>query len=98
MIDLQILKDVDDIDHLTLEKQEESARQDSYHFILRRKRSFSAQEGVRLLRHLETWYPEAAGILRDTDLTDGEAVYRSLRAARALLLELQERCVFPNRH
>ncbi len=88
MIDLQTLKDIDDIDHLTLEKIEANAHKNTYHFEIRRiaPEGFSVKNAIALLKHIELWYPETAKIVKKTDFTNADSVYNSLRKVREEIL------------
>ncbi len=88
---LQLLKDIDDIDHLTLEKFEENKDKSNYHFVLRRipAENFSLPKAVKLLSHIEIWYPETAEVVRRTDFSDTDSVYNALRSVREFILKEQ---------
>ncbi len=89
MIDLQALKDVDDIDHITVEKDEDNAHGRINHFCVKRiaAEKFSNEKAASLLRHIELWYPETQAIIQKTDFADAESLYSALRAAREIILE-----------
>ncbi len=87
MVDLQLLKDVDDIDHLTLEKAEDAGDNIKHFAIIRiAPEKFSLTKAVRLLKHLATWYPETEKTVKQTDFNDTESVYSALRAVREIIL------------
>ncbi len=88
MINLQALKDIDDIDHLTLEKNENDVNKNTYHFVTERiaPERFHLQKAVALLGHIKMWYPETEETVRKTDLGNGDSVYNSLRKARDIIL------------
>ncbi len=90
MIYLQVLKDVDDIDHITVEKIEDDAHENIDHFTIRRiaPEKFSLTKAVELLKHMELWYPETAETIQKTDFSDAESVYNSLRIVRDIILNL----------
>ncbi len=90
MIYLQVLKDVDDIDHLTVEKTEDRKHENIEHFSIRRiaPEKFSLPKAVKLLKHMEMWYPETAQTVQKTDLSDTDSVYNSLRNVRDIILNL----------
>ncbi len=81
MIDFQALKDVDDIDHLTLEKID--------HFTTRRisDEKFSSKKAAKLIKHIEMWHPETAEHIKNADLSDNESVYNTLRTIREIILK-----------
>ncbi len=90
MVDLQLLKDVDDIDHLTVEKIEDDTHENIDHFTTRRIacEKFSLTKAVKLLKHMELWYPETAETIQKSEFYDSESVYNSLRIVRDIILNL----------
>ncbi len=89
MVNLQALKDVDAIDHLTVEKIEDDAHQKINHFIIRRisPERFSLVNAVKLLKHIEVWYPQTEETVNQTDFSDTDSVYNSLRIVRDIILK-----------
>ncbi len=90
MVDLQALKDIDDIDHLTLEKNENDVDKNTYHFATKRiaPEKFSLKKAAELLKHIEMWYPETAEVIAKTDFGNADSVYNSLRKARDKIINL----------
>ncbi len=90
MADMQILKDVDDIDHLTLEKAEDDAHEKIEHFNLRRiaPEKFSLSKSAKLLKNMGAWYPQTQPLVEQTDFDDPDSVYASLRNVREMLINL----------
>ncbi len=88
MTDLQILKDIDDIDHLTVEKIEDDAHENIDHFTIRRIafEKFSAEKAVKLLKHMAMWYPETEETVNQTNFTDTDSIYNSLRTVRGIII------------
>ncbi len=81
MVFLQVLKDIDDIDHLTLEKHGD-------HFTLKRiaDDKFSMSKAEKLLKHIELWYPETAEAVKQADLNNANSVYTALRNVRDIII------------
>ena len=90
MVDLQILKDIDDIDHITLEKVEDDAHEHIDHFTIRRisPEKFSITKAIGLLKHMEMWYPETSDTVREADFDDADSIYNALRNVRDIILNL----------